>query len=228
MKGFRGILWGILGMTLIIVILLTSVEIASFDLSRHMRLFQKYNISQETGLKMEALEEIMADILNYFKDDRNLLDTKYPGTEDPAFGERAVTHMVDVKALFVKGRFLRNIGLILIPLLFILLRRDPQWQRTLGKTLLFSGIGSLLAIATLGILMKLDFYRYFTYFHLIFFSNDLWILDPKTELLIKMLPEGFFMDTAYRIVFYFLCGNLFMGSLGAWLYLKSKIALNEQ
>ena len=36
-------------------------------------------------------------------------------------------------------------------------------------------------------------------FHELFFNNDLWILDPRTELLIRMLPEGFFFDMVVRI-----------------------------
>ena len=49
-----------------------------------------------------------------------------------------------------------------------------------------------------------DFHRYFMIFHEIFFKNDLWLLDPDTDLLIRMLPEGFFLDMAKRIGFIFL------------------------
>ena len=30
-------------------------------------------------------------------------------------------------------------------------------------------------------------------------TNDLWILDPSTDLLINIVPEPFFVDTAFRI-----------------------------
>ena len=36
-----------------------------------------------------------------------------------------------------------------------------------------------------------------------FFDNDLWILDPATDLLINIVPEPFFADTAARIAFTF-------------------------
>ena len=49
-----------------------------------------------------------------------------------------------------------------------------------------------------------DFHRYFMIFHEMFFTNDLWLLDPDTDLLIRMLPEGFFLDMAKRIGFIFL------------------------
>ncbi len=36
-------------------------------------------------------------------------------------------------------------------------------------------------------------------FHEVFFTNDLWIFDPRSDYMIRMLPEGFFADMAFRI-----------------------------
>ena len=38
-------------------------------------------------------------------------------------------------------------------------------------------------------------------FHLVSFSNDLWLLDPSRDMLIRMFPEGFFMDATMLIAF---------------------------
>ncbi len=51
------------------------------------------------------------------------------------------------------------------------------------------------------------FYKYFRIFHKIFFANDLWMFDPATDYMIRMLPEGFFLDFVFRI------GGFFVGSL---------------
>ena len=59
--------------------------------------------------------------------------------------------------------------------------------------------GFVAALCILGVLIATDFNKYFIIFHEIFFDNDLWILDPRTCLLIRMLPEGFFFDMAIRI-----------------------------
>lgn len=77
------------------------------------------------------------------------------------------------------------------------------------------GIGLFIGgMAGLALLVSTDFTKYFTYFHLLFFDNDLWILNPKTDLLINIVPEGFFRDTAYAIAFLFLgvCLLLFLGA----------------
>lgn len=55
----------------------------------------------------------------------------------------------------------------------------------LGTGLFFGLIAALAAI------ISTDFTKYFIMFHHIFFSNDLWILDPSTDMLINIVPEGF-------------------------------------
>ena len=56
-------------------------------------------------------------------------------------------------------------------------------------------------------LVAIDFNKLFRVVPRDFFNNDLWLLDPATDLLIRMLPEGFFFDMVIRI------GVIFIGSL---------------
>ena len=55
-----------------------------------------------------------------------------------------------------------------------------------------------------------------------FFNNDLWILDPSTDMLINIVPEGFFMDTAERIAFLFGSLSLILFGLCLIMTLKNK------
>ena len=41
-----------------------------------------------------------------------------------------------------------------------------------------------------------DFSSAFTFFHEVLFTNDLWLLDAQTDLLVRLLPEQFFIDIA--------------------------------
>ena len=47
--------------------------------------------------------------------------------------------------------------------------------------------------------MSIDFTSCFTLFHKLFFTNNLWIFDPETDYMIRMLPEGFFSDMVIRV-----------------------------
>lgn len=131
--------------------------------------------------------------------------------------------MEDVQGLFIGGLWLRRIG-ILITLCFASLayfwghkssERTAALKRLIPKSLCI-GTGAVFAVALVLIgIISTDFTKYFIVFHKIFFNNDLWVLDPRTDMLINIVPEGFFFDTAARIamvfagiVMVFFVGNL--------------------
>jgi integral membrane protein (TIGR01906 family) len=63
--------------------------------------------------------------------------------------------------------------------------------------------GAVVTIVLLGSVMLwalIDFNSIFYFFHILSFSNDLWLLDPATDYLIMMFPSGFFFDAAILIV----------------------------
>ncbi|MEW9121576.1 MAG: TIGR01906 family membrane protein [Thermotaleaceae bacterium] len=211
-KSKHRIIYMVLGILLSTIILLTSIQWIAFNIGHYKRSFEKYNISAETGMDKENLEYVMRDLLAYLRDEREVLDTRavVKGKEREVFGERERLHMIDVKELFIKGEMIRNISLLLLGALMVfLIFTDNLWKRNLSKILLYTSIGNLLLLGLFLVLIYFDFNRYFTYFHLIFFDNDLWILDPETEILIQMVPEGFFYDTARKII------SIFIGSMGA-------------
>ena len=85
-------------------------------------------------------------------------------------------------------------------------RRDRKVSpfRILARNFLITCAAVGAASAVLFFAISRDFTAAFTRFHHIFFDNDLWLLDPETDNMINMLPEGFFSDTALRIAIYFI------------------------
>ena len=77
-------------------------------------------------------------------------------------------------------------------------------------------------IAALAAIISTNFTKYFIMFHHMFFTNDLWILDPTTDMLINIVPEGFFMDTAGRIAFLFGALSLILFGICLIMTLKNK------
>lgn len=76
------------------------------------------------------------------------------------------------------------------------------WGKALvGGAALFLGLAGLLAL-----ICALDFNRAFIAFHHLFFTNDLWLLDPATDLMIRLLPETFFAQVAGRAALLALLG----------------------
>lgn len=215
-KRLSYIIWGTL---LSIVLLLTFVNIIAFDLNHYNKSFVKHNIVETTGMNSENLGYIIRDILKYLKDDRKELNTRIiiEGEENEVFGDREKLHMVDVKGLFVKGRVLRNVGIALSILMFLFfIRKDQYWKKSVPGTLLYTAAADILFLLVLLLLIKIDPGECFYYFHVMFFDNDLWQLDPNTDILVQMLPESFFYSTAIRVVSYFAISLIILGSLGLY------------
>jgi integral membrane protein (TIGR01906 family) len=59
----------------------------------------------------------------------------------------------------------------------------------------------------------LSFDLSFTYFHKIFFKNDLWLLDPSKDRLIVLMPIEFFIRSFARIIYFSIFSLLILFTL---------------
>ncbi len=121
------------------------------------------------------------------------------GKKQDVYGEREVRHMADVRKIFDITRYIAAAMAIFITAFFFTIKEEQRLPYLLSLTR--AGlVGVVLITLSLGLLVVLDFSKYFIVFHEIFFDNDLWILNPATDRLIQMLPEVFFRDMAVAIV----------------------------
>lgn len=109
--------------------------------------------------------------------------------------------MVDVQKLFQLAKNARLVAgaiLLLVPLLGVGLA-GGTFLPTLGKLLAAGGIATVTILGLAGLLSLVDFTQAWTQFHHIAFSNDDWMLDPRTDYLIMLYPEGFWFDAVIKI-----------------------------
>lgn len=210
------------------ILLLNCIEISAFDLNFYSAEYEKLKRPEAIGISRQELMEITQVLLDYIRGKRPDLKVKavIEGQERYVFNEREIAHMVDVRELFMRGYKLRRIlivGLIfLLAILYIWTKRDIiEWMLRAHLVLL-----ALLAVTggALFWLINQDFTPYWNYFHYIFFDNDLWLLDPKVDILIQIVPEQFFYDIVVRILTHFILGMLAIGGLlgGIYVWLKIK------
>lgn len=192
-----------------------SIEQHAYNLDYYKNFHKENNIEGETGKTEEELEIISKDLILYLKYGAN------NEVLDQHFNEKEVLHMVDVQNLFRLNRFLKygGIGIYLVLLIFFHRRRD---YISIGRTFLFGPIINYTLFIFLGFLASTDFNKYFTFFHEIFFSNDLWLLDPNTDLMIQMLPENFFMGMAKNILLSFLLYMVILQIVGYFYIRKGR------
>lgn len=201
----------IISITAIVTLLITAFEIGAYsDYGWYEKAYEKYDVLDDLEMEMKDAMHVTEEMMAYLRGNRADLnvDTIVDGEEREFFNEREKAHMVDVKNLFIGGLWIRRISILIFALAVILLARmKSDWKRLLPKCFLI-GSGIFIGIVCIaGILVASNFNKYFLVFHKVAFRNDLWLLNPETDLLICMLPEGFFMDMIIRI------GTIFLSLL---------------
>lgn len=182
-----------------------STEAVSQNQAYYVAQMEKNKIPDVTGKDMDSLSEISAALRAYLKEGEGEILAPY-------FSASEIDHMVDVYALF---KLMRKISLLAIGILVVsllTLSRRLGWRGAMRK--IGSSAMGLLAVLTLfSIIVALNFHAAWFKFHQIFFTNDLWLMDPEKDLMIQMLPEPFFFGMVKRIGFTMLAGMIGLSGL---------------
>lgn len=198
-------------------LLLTSVQLTAFDINFYERAYDKYDLQRTTELPKKNYTDLCENILVYLNGQMDFLYNRAVvfGSVKYLFNQKELLHMEDVKSLFVWGYRIRNLSFaVLLVTIFAAIGLSKGSKRLAGRLMLWGSISLFLATVGLGLLMQTDFYRHFTVFHEVFFTNDLWLLNPETDLLINMFPLEFFNDMAIRIILYFTVQLAAVASIG--------------
>jgi integral membrane protein (TIGR01906 family) len=208
-----------------IVLLFTSVEAAVYWVPGYFeKEYNKYQVTQAVSMTMDDLLDVTGEMMSYLRGKRDNLhvDTTMGGVDREFFNAREIAHMEDVRGLFLGALSIRRGCLMIMVLcLIVLLLLKTSFTRTFPKAVC-AGTGIFFVLsAVIAFIISTDFTRYFIMFHHIFFKNDLWVLDPSTDMLINIVPEGFFRDTVVLIGFIYLFSILLI--LAVCLFLIGKV-----
>lgn len=207
MKGVSKVLFVIAGLLVICVMLIISVEIYTLDPSFYEKEYNKLKQAEFIGISRQDLSEATKNLIAYAKGERENLDMQaiINGEEREVFNEKEKSHMVDVKVLYLAARNLRNVSFIaaVVFMAIGLFIYKKGAVKTALNCYLWVCFAFFFFIGALGLWAALDFNSFWTSFHLLFFSNNLWLLDPSTDILIMMVPGQFFFDLVMRIIVLF-------------------------
>ena len=190
---------------LIGVLLLTSFQVAIYGDSQYRfyeREYKKYQVADSLNMTMDNIMDVTDQMMAYLIGNKAELSviTDVDGETQDFFNEQDRLHLADVRNLFLGGLKLRNYAVILATILMIVLRaKKADFRRLVPIGYLQALFVYLILTAILGVAMSIDFTSCFTLFHKLFFTNNLWIFDPETDYMIRMLPEGFFSDMVIRV-----------------------------
>lgn len=175
------------------------------------RMLQKMNSFSDTslsGVQPQEYPALSSSLTEYLKGkaDTPQLQVIKHGQSAPAFSQKEIQHLEDIKDLISLANSLRYtaLGLAAIAIIaFFVIRKTASTeligmikpQRALSLALFLFGAALVLAVWGL-----IDFNSLFYAFHRVLFRNDLWLLDARQDLLLQLMPEDFFVSYALDLM----------------------------
>ena len=160
-------------------------------------LMERYAPPDVSRLPAEEYQPVATMIDRYLHGDTPVFQHIFTvnGMEYAAFNQKEQQHMADVQGLFRLCNSQVWAFLTIVPVALIAefhLFSDERTLRTFRRTL----IAILAAVTAVIVLACIDFNSLFVLFHKVAFTNDLWLLNPQTDLLIRLMPIEFFISYA--------------------------------
>lgn len=196
------------------------INYTSYDYRWYSSEYDKYNVCESMNTEKTELGKATEKMVGYLKGEEENLEVEVVvnGETREFFNDREKAHMADVKAIYDRLATIRNYCMVIViggGVYFTFAKRGSgvKYVDYAPKAFGITGLVFLAVMAVAFIALKTNFESIFIAFHERFFTNDLWLLDPSTDLLINMLPEGFFMDTAFRMAKYLLICYVIMTAM---------------
>lgn len=184
----------IISISIFFTILISSILISTYDKSFYITQFNKNNTySNSFVLDRKVNPETIADeVIGYLKNDFDNLNKNNHYTAEE------IIHMKDVKNLFSIAKY------SLILFIFIILILSFFYLKKNNLYILLTKIGKYFTVSSIAIFVFLyfamsNFSESFVTFHKLLFTNDYWLLDPHTSIIINIMPEEFFLAHGFNI-----------------------------
>lgn len=188
----------------ILALLMLSLRFTINNRDYFLNTYKAMDIEAEIGISpADSADAIMA-MIDYMEARRESiqLEVREYGQSVAMFNQKEMDHMVDVRNLYQRFCYVEYLGLAVLAGLWwgmLKARRQRPALAAVIRSRLWRALlvfGCLLLV--LGIYAYIDFYSFWTSFHHVFFTNDLWLLDYSTDRMIRICPLGLFSGIVAR------------------------------
>ncbi len=178
-----------------LIVFVITLSISFVILFRPFYYYQiKYlDLEKNTGYTYNEIKEAYDDVLDYLTLNKEFKTGKL------AYSNAGMDHFKDCKILFII-----NFSVLLITGIVLIIKKK-YFNKIKLKNYNISFWSSCLVLGTFILILVIAFIvgfdKCFDTFHNIFFlGKDNWLLDPKVDEIIKILPEQFFMNCAIFVI----------------------------
>lgn len=185
-------------LSIVIAVLLLSFSIAAPIVCRpfYYAHIGPLELENNTGYTRSEIKTAYNEMLDY------CLGAEEFSTGILKWSENGKDHFTDVRVLFLLDLRVLLVSALLLAGILIAMRLTA-WRpcRLLGRGSAFwAGTGLAGMFLIVGALAAADFDKAFEVFHALFFPGKTnWLFDPKTDEIINILPQDFFMHCAVLI-----------------------------
>ena len=199
-----------------LLLITASVTYAVNELRLYGYGFDKWDISQKTGIERDELGSIAHQIRAYFNSTSEPLEIRATifSEERDLFNRREVIHMKDVKHL-IWGVYLvgwLSLAYLLGSAALGLRRHGRSYILPMARNLLWGSGVTVGFVLGVGLAALVGFDRLFLFFHQVSFTNDFWMLDPRSDYLVILFPEGFWYDATMFVGLLAVMGAVVIGT----------------
>jgi len=197
---------GIFPQLLLGIVLMFFVFSSAVTATLHFRPFyygaiDRMELPERTGFSEEEIRENYDALIEY----NSLFSTGELELPTLEMSEAGRIHFAEVKVIFVAIQWM-VIGTLIAGALGVFC----LWKKRSFLYLKLGGLLTLAVPAVLGLLVAVSWNWLFITFHRLFFNNDYWIFDERTDPVIQILPNEFFMRCAILVLALVMLGALLM------------------
>ncbi len=137
-------------------------------------------------------------------------DLTAKGSDKAFYNHRELHHLADCRVLFLEALRMRNILLVISAIALMLLismKKGTVFARSFVNT---ARIATLIVVAAV-VIFAINFNSAYDWIHELLFDNYLWILNPVTDDLVKLMTVDVITETAGIILTTWICLVLIIG-----------------
>ncbi len=149
-----------------------------------------------TGFTSEQLQAVTGEILGDLVLGPPDFDVTLDGA--PVLNERERGHMRDVRAVFAQFYMVAALAAVTLVVLWILASAregKARYWRHLKRT----GVAVAVGTVVVGVVGVAAFDVAFEIFHTVFFPAGSYLFDPRTERLVQLFPEQFWVESTIAV-----------------------------
>jgi integral membrane protein (TIGR01906 family) len=160
--------------------------------------FQKYNVSQSTGLPENQLDKAARGLIRYFNSGEEYVYITIDKENESfqLFNQEEQIHFRDVKQLVwldykvLAGTLIFFLSYVIVSIFW----RGGKYRRYLAGNIVRGSLLTIFLIIVLGIASLFNFDRLFLQLHYLIFTNQFWSAEGY---MLMLFPGGFWYDATF-------------------------------